>query len=222
VKRFVVLIVVDRRIEPATERVVVHFLGKQFIAQIYGPRLRLTPTFSTNRMFSSANRQVREISLRLGVNLYETRNLKPETLNLSNMELTIQTPALLFPAVSLLLIAYTNKFLAIAGLIRNLYSDYLENEAERPGLVRQISSLRRRVFLIRWMQVFGVSSILSCVITMFLIYAGWQTAAKILFAFSLLLMITSLLISLAEIFLSAGALRLLLIDLEKKEQSNKP
>jgi uncharacterized membrane protein YtjA (UPF0391 family) len=137
------------------------------------------------------------------------------------MELTIQTPALLFPAVSLLLIAYTNKFLAIANLIRNLYSDYLEKESERSSLVRQISSLRRRVFLIRWMQVFGVSSILCCVITMFFIYEGWQTAAKILFALSLLLMIVSLIISLLEIFLSAGALRLLLIDLEEKEQTEK-
>ncbi len=132
------------------------------------------------------------------------------------MELTIQTPALLFPAVSLLLIAYTNKFLAIANLIRKLYSDY--EQKQQITLVNQIHSLRRRLMMIRWMQVFGVTSILLCVVTMFLVYEGWQMGAKILFALSLLLMIISLIISLMELFLSAGALRMLLIDLEKKEK----
>ena len=128
------------------------------------------------------------------------------------MELTIQTPALLFPAVSLLMLAYTNKFLAIANLIRKLYSDYEKDG--RLNLIAQISNLRRRLMLIRWMQVGGVASILFCVITMFFVYEGWQLWAKVLFAISLLLMIVSLLVSLLEIFLSAGALRLLLRDLE--------
>jgi hypothetical protein len=130
------------------------------------------------------------------------------------MELTIQTPALLFPAVSLLLIAYTNKFLAIANLIRKLYSDYKDEEQEH--LLEQIRNLRKRLQLIRWMQVFGVGSILLCVVTMFFVYEGWQIWAKILFALSLLLMIASLFITLFEIFLSAGTLRLLLKDLEEK------
>jgi len=130
------------------------------------------------------------------------------------MELTIQTPALLFPALSLLLLAYTNKFLAIANLIRKLYSDYKSEEQEH--LLEQIRNLRKRLQLIRWMQVFGVGSILLCVVTMFFIYEGWQMWAKILFALSLLLMIASLFITLFEIFLSAGALRLLLKDLEEK------
>jgi len=130
------------------------------------------------------------------------------------MELTIQTPALLFPAVSLLMLAYTNKFLAIANLIRKLYSDYERNQ--HISLIAQISNLRRRLMLIRWMQVFAVASILLCVVTMFLVYEGFQMWAKILFAFSLVLMIVSLVLSLVELFLSAGALRLLLKDLEEK------
>lgn len=130
------------------------------------------------------------------------------------MELNIQTPALLFPAVSLLLLAYTNKFLAIANLIRKLYSDY--QEKQHHVLIGQISNLRRRLDLIRWMQVVGVGSILLCVVTMFLVYAGYQLWAKALFAVSLLLMIISLVLSLVELFLSAGALRLLLRDLENE------
>lgn len=132
------------------------------------------------------------------------------------MELSIQTPALLFPAVSLLLIAYTNKFLAIATLIRKLVSDY--EAQQKHDLLRQIRSLRRRLMLIRWMQVLGVASILVCVITMFFIYEGWQVWAKILFATSLLLMMASLVISLLEIVLSAGALRVLLKDLEERNR----
>lgn len=132
------------------------------------------------------------------------------------MELNIQTPALLFPAVSLLLIAYTNKFLSIASLIRKLISDY-EGEQKR-GLLRQIRSLRRRLWLIRWMQVAGVSSILCCVITMFCIYTGHQVAAKVLFGTSLLLMMLSLVVSMLEIFLSAGALRVALKDIQEKEE----
>ncbi|MBL7780017.1 MAG: DUF2721 domain-containing protein [Saprospiraceae bacterium] len=130
------------------------------------------------------------------------------------MDLTIQTPALLFPALSLLLLAYTNKFLAIANLIRKLVSDF--DESSRVMLLQQIHSLRRRLWLIRWMQVFGVASILLCVITMFLVYEGWQMWAKILFACSLLLMMTSLIITLMEIFLSAGALRVLMREFEDR------
>ncbi len=132
------------------------------------------------------------------------------------MDLTIQTPALLFPAVSLLLIAYTNKFLAIANLIRKLISDYEVSQLHTT--ISQIRSLRRRLMLIRWMQVFGVGSILLCVVTMFFVYEGWQIWAKILFALSLLMMMVSLVLSLMEIFLSAGALRVLLKELEEKEK----
>lgn len=132
------------------------------------------------------------------------------------MELTIQTPALLFPAVSFLLLAYTNKFLAIANLIRKLVSDY---EKERKShLFKQIRSLRRRLMLIRWMQAFGIGSILLCVVTIFLVYEGLQILGKILFALSLLMMIVSLVLSLMEVFLSAGALRVLLKELEEKEK----
>lgn len=131
------------------------------------------------------------------------------------MELTIQTPALLFPAVSLLMLAYTNKFLAMANLVRKLYSDY--EQKQQKVLISQISNLRRRIMLIRLMQVLGVGSLLLCVVTMFCVYEEWQLWAKLLFAVSLLLMIASLVISLVEIFLSAGALRLLLKDLQEKE-----
>jgi Protein of unknown function (DUF2721) len=132
---------------------------------------------------------------------------------LSNLEL--QTPALLFPALSLLMLAYTNKFLAIAKLIRNLYSDYQKNKDHR--IIRQISSLRRRLNLIRWMQACGVGSIFMCVVSMFSIYGQHTNAAKVSFGLALLLLLVSLVMSVIEIFLSAGALNVLLRDLEEKK-----
>jgi hypothetical protein len=132
------------------------------------------------------------------------------------MELSVNIPALLFPAVSLLLLAYTNKFLAIANLIRKLVSDY--EKKQKHDLLKQIRSLRRRLMLIRWMQVCGVSSMLLCVVTMYLIYDNCHVGAKILFGVSLLLMIASLVITLIEIVLSAGALRVVLKDLEEKNK----
>jgi hypothetical protein len=131
----------------------------------------------------------------------------------SNIEL--QTPALLFPALSLLMLAYTNKFLAIAKLIRNLYSDYQKNNDRR--IISQIASLRRRLNLIRWMQALGVGSIFMCVVSMFSIYGQHHTAAKITFGMALVMLLASLVMSVTEIFLSAGALNVLLRDLEEKK-----
>ncbi len=130
------------------------------------------------------------------------------------MNLDIQTPALLFPAVSLLLLAYTNKFLAIASLIRKLVSDY--EKKKKHGHLKQIRSLRRRLMLIRWMQVCGVASMLLCVVTMYFVYEGWQVWAKVLFATSLLLLMASLVITILEIMLSAGALRVILKEFEER------
>lgn len=131
------------------------------------------------------------------------------------MELTIQTPALLFPAISLLMLSYTNRFLAISSLIRKLYADFEDTHQE--SLVTQIKNLRLRVYLIRWAQLAAILSMLLCTLTMFLVYGGWQTSAKAIFGISLIAMMVSLALCIYEITLSADALRLLLMDLEKKE-----
>jgi hypothetical protein len=129
------------------------------------------------------------------------------------MDISLTTPALLFPTVSMLLLAYTNRFLTIATVIRNLHDRYKENPAE--SLLGQIENLRYRTVLIRDMQIFGVMSLLLCVVSMFALFAGWIDAGKWSFAAALILMIVSLIISLRELFISVGALELLLKDMEK-------
>jgi hypothetical protein len=130
------------------------------------------------------------------------------------MELSLTTPALLFPAISLLMLAYTNRFLTIATIIRNLHDRY-RNEASE-NLLGQIANLRYRTYLIRNMQIFGVLSLLFCVISMFVLFAGWVTAGQWSFAIALVLMMISMLISLRELQISVGALDLLLMELEKE------
>jgi hypothetical protein len=131
------------------------------------------------------------------------------------MEISLTTPALLFPAISLLLLAFTNRFLALANLIRQLHADYQANPHEI--LLGQIANLRRRINLIRDMQAVGVSSLLLCVICMLALFAGWVQIGKWIFALSLALMAISLAISIREIQISVGALDLHLQDLEKME-----
>ncbi|MBP7580309.1 DUF2721 domain-containing protein [Vogesella sp. XCS3] len=129
--------------------------------------------------------------------------------------LNLTTPALLFPAISLLLLAYTNRYLALAGIIRGLYDDYQQNPSDK--LVQQIGNLRRRIALIKGMQSLGVGSLFLCVVAMFMIYTGWPQAAQYTFGVSLLLLIVSLGMSLLELRMSTDALNILLSDLVAAE-----
>ena len=134
------------------------------------------------------------------------------------MDINLTTPALLFPTVSLLMLAYTNRFLTLATIIRNLYDRYNDDQNQNQNLLGQIANLRFRVHLIRSMQIFGVLSLLMCVVSMFALFAGWIVAGKWSFAIALILMIVSMLISLRELTISVGALDLLLTDLEEHEK----
>jgi predicted phage tail protein len=132
------------------------------------------------------------------------------------MELTLTTPALLFPALSLLLLAYTNRFLALANLVRTLKTQYEEKHNEHH--MRQIENLRRRLVIVRNMQAVGIGSLFGCVLCMFLLYAGLTSAGKIVFGASLLALLVSLGLSLWEIQISVDALNIELDDLQHDEQ----
>jgi len=132
------------------------------------------------------------------------------------MEITFTTPALLFPAISLLLLAYTNRFLALANLVRKLHDQYKRGE-ENKIIIQQIHSLRRRIRLVRYMQGLGVFSFVCCVVTMYTIYINWMGLIKYEFAISLLSLLASLIISLVEITQSTRALELELSDIEEPQ-----
>ncbi|MDR9432510.1 MAG: DUF2721 domain-containing protein [Spiribacter sp.] len=131
------------------------------------------------------------------------------------MNLTLGTPALLFPAVSVLLLAYTNRFLALASLIRDLQSRYSNTHQE--NLAAQIINLRRRVRLIQYMQAAAAASLLVCVTSMASLYVGWAESARWMFALSLVLMILSLALSMREIWISVTALNIQLSQMESEQ-----
>ena len=130
------------------------------------------------------------------------------------LEITLTTPALLFPAISLLLVAYTNRFNAISSRIRALHSSYKNSPNEI--LAHQIQNLRKRVYIIRNMQGLGVASLFLCVVCMFALFAGKLLLGQTIFGASLLLMLGSLGYSLQEIFISVHALNLELGEIQKK------
>jgi hypothetical protein len=132
------------------------------------------------------------------------------------MKITLATPALLFSAISLLLLAFTNRFLALANLVRSLHGLYKEKPDEL--LYGQIRNLRRRLLLIRNMQIYGISSLLLCVLSMFLIYIELQRTGELVFGLALILLILSLSLSIKEILISVHALNLHLSDIEDKQE----
>jgi uncharacterized protein YqhQ len=131
------------------------------------------------------------------------------------MEFSISTPALLFSAISLLMLAYTNRFLAIANLTRESVKAYKENPTE--NTLRQIKHFKIRLRLIKYTQVFGVVSFLFCIICMFLIILSKVIVAEVLFSISLITMATSLTISLVEVLISISGLNLELEKIEEKK-----
>ncbi|QNM86957.1 DUF2721 domain-containing protein [Polaribacter pectinis] len=134
-------------------------------------------------------------------------------------QLTLTTPALLFSAISLIMLAYTNRFLAYASVIRNLHDKYLKEHDD--SLLRQIKNLKLRLNLTRWMQIFGITSLLFCVLTMFLIYVNQQMIAVYIFGSALILLIISLALLIREIQISAEALKHHIADIEEHLQNKK-
>jgi hypothetical protein len=132
------------------------------------------------------------------------------------MELSVNIPALLFPAISLIMLAYTNRFLALSNRVRMLHEKYQLIE-QRHIIFGQIKNLKYRIKLIQNMQTYGVATLLSSILCMFFIFIEYQTVAKFIFALSLITFSISIFLSLIEIRLSTKAIELELSDMEGLE-----
>lgn len=135
------------------------------------------------------------------------------------IEISINTPALLFPAITLLMLAYTNRFLSLATLVRKLHDEYNRGEKEK-NILGQIKNIRTRLNLIRYMQGFGVLSFLCCVLCMYTIFRGWMQLSHWIFASSLIFLLLSIVLSLLEIHKSTKAIELELGDIEELSNTN--
>lgn len=126
------------------------------------------------------------------------------------MEFSISMPIILFPAISLILLAYTEKLVQLARLLRALKAQY---NKENAGLIlSQIENLKKRIYLIRYMQAFGTASFFLCIFTIFLLYTGLITPAMWFFSISMLSLMIALVFTFQEVRLSASALRHALDD----------
>jgi hypothetical protein len=132
------------------------------------------------------------------------------------VELTLITPTFLFSAISLILLAFTNRFLSYAQLVRTLKDRYMEDQSAITHA--QIMNLRKRLYLTKNMQMFGVASLLMCVVTMFLIYVGLHVISSYVFGIAIVLLIISLSLSVWEIQISAKSLEIYLGDMEYKKK----
>ena len=130
--------------------------------------------------------------------------------------LDLTTPSLLFSAISLILLAYTNRFLSYASVVRALKEKH--QQTHDPKDIAQIANLRKRLYLTRSMQILGILSLLLCVIAMFVIYVSWQVFAGWIFGIALLLLAASLCVCIWEINISVKALEIHLEDISSKEK----
>lgn len=131
------------------------------------------------------------------------------------MELTLSTPAILFSTVSLLMIAFTNRYLALASLIRELHDKFKLDKTDKL-IILQIKNLQKRVKLIRNIQFIAISSLLLSAICMMLIFLGKPNTAAWFFGGGLVMQIIALTMSVAEITLSMNALKIELSDMENE------
>jgi hypothetical protein len=133
------------------------------------------------------------------------------------MLISINTPALLFPAITLLMLAYTNRFLALATLIRNLHAKYKQSPKDHPLIKEQIKNLRKRLMLIKQMQASGIISFFFCVLCMLFFYLEHEVWAYSIFGLSLGFLMLSLVLSLNEIYISTTALEIELKDMQDND-----
>ena len=132
------------------------------------------------------------------------------------MILEMSIPALLFPAISLTMLAYNARYLAIAALIRQLHKEFLNHPTK--SIKIQINQLRKRLYLIRNMQATAIVSFLGAVITMALLYVEKNTGANIVFGLSLVSLVISLSISLIEVQSSTTSLNTQLDSIEDSDK----
>ena len=130
------------------------------------------------------------------------------------MILNPETPAILFPAISLLLLAYTNRFLALSQLIRSLNKDFESLQSIKT--LSQIKHLQLRVFFIQLMQALGVTALILCTFSIFALLMDSMRWGLILFIASLCVFAASIVCSLIEILMSSRALNILLSDIKIK------
>ena len=123
---------------------------------------------------------------------------------MSDLSLTLTAVGLLFPTISVVLLAQTNRFMSLASVARDLVARY--RSGPNPSIRNQVVSLQQRIWLVRWTQGFGVLALLINSCSAFSLFLESLSMARNLFVAAMCCMVLSLLISLREIQLSVRAI----------------
>lgn len=133
------------------------------------------------------------------------------------MEINLTVPALLFPAIAILMLGYINRYVGTAGVIRNFKKDF-DAGYKHTNLAQQLAILKKRIELSRLMITLAAVALLLACLSMFLIFENWQLGGKLSFGASLVAMIGSILFSLYETTLSNRSLFIEIDDMQKREK----
>ncbi len=132
------------------------------------------------------------------------------------MTIPITTPALLFPAIAILMLGYVNRYIGAASVIRAITKDYSTGH-RRVQVVEQLQIMQKRIGLFRYMLEIGAFALAMACLSMFLIFVDKQQAGNLVFGLSLVAMITSTLVSFYETVLSNQSLNIEINDVYQKE-----
>lgn len=137
-------------------------------------------------------------------------------------ELNLTTPSLLFSAISLILLAYTNRFLSYASVVRSLNEKYQENPDKDPTTLNQIRNFVLRLRLIRAMQTLGAGSLIFCLAAMFLYFINLTLPAEIFFGIGMVMLACSLGLCIWEVQISTEAISLHLQNIRRRQREQDP
>ena len=137
-------------------------------------------------------------------------------------ELNLTTPSLLFSAISLILLAYTKRFLSYASVVRSLNEKYQENPDKDPTTLNQIRNFVLRLRLIRAMQTLGAGSLIFCLAAMFLYFINLTLPAEIFFGIGMIMLACSLGLCIWEVQISTEAISLHLQNIRRRQREQDP
>ncbi len=130
------------------------------------------------------------------------------------MDYTFTAPALIFPAISLLMLAYTQRFLTLSDLVRQLHRRYLDSNKEDKNALYQIDNIAKRIKVIRLTQQMGALAFALSTLAMITFIFSTEETSLIFFIASLIALLFSLALLLYELHISVEAINLQLEDMK--------
>ena len=132
------------------------------------------------------------------------------------MNIDYTVTALMFPAIPLLMVVYSNRFHTLSRLIRELHDEHVYEKHIPAEWKKQFINLSRRISILRWTIMFAAFGFLFNMLTVFALYLNELFLARVIFGSCCLSMIISIIFFIREIQISTNALNLHMSDMDVK------